>query len=456
MSKTFCPLPWIFQSFRNNGDIRICAQSNSAKGRGLLKKEDDSFYKAGKDDLEQARNSITLKQTRLDMLKGINPDSCLRCEREDKAGIVSRRKIETELWKKIFPIQRAKELTRKDGSIDVSQQPLIYYDLRLGNHCNLKCRMCGPNDSSSWYSDHLKVWGGRSFKDAHGRVDLLKKENGIYYTKNQDYEWHLSSSFWKQIQANAKNIKQLHNAGGEPFLIERHGDLLKAIIKAGVANQAVIEYNTNLTTIPQKIIELWRSFKLIKVGVSIDGFHEINDYIRYPSRFKKIENNLDQLNQFNNILIWINTTVQAYNIFNLTDLIMWKLKKHSLDLDENNVINFHALHNPNFLNVKILPSFYKKLVEKKIFSFLSGLRENLDSKFYSELSKEKIIFSLDKTLKSYIHYMNSEDWSYLIPKFWNYTRKLDKLRAQKLQSAIPDLFESISLWMKKNQSSSLW
>ena len=449
MSKTFCPLPWIFQAVRNNGDLRLCAQSNAGVGRGLLKKEDGSIYNAGRDSLKLARNSITLKQTRLDMLKGKNPSACLRCEKEDKAGIISRRKIENELWKEVFSIDRARKLTKKDGSINTRELPLIYYDLRLGNHCNLKCRMCGPTDSSAWYSDHLKVWGGRSFKDSHGQVELVQKKNGTYYTKNQDYEWHLSLSFWRQIKANAKNIRQLHTVGGEPFLIEKHWELLQSIIDSGTANQTIIEYNTNLTLVPKKMMELWKHFELIKIGVSIDAVGELNNYIRYPSRFENIESNLEQLSlSCNNLLIWINTTVQAYNVFHLTDLIQWKLKQKSLTLNKDNVINFHALHNPNFLNIKILPKSYKMKVEEKFNQFLFSLTENLEQAGYTKPISKKITFSLNKNLKSYINYMNSEDWSHLIPKFWYYTKKLDEIRKQKLQSAIPELFESISNWMK--------
>ena len=448
MSKTFCPLPWIFQAVCNNGDIRLCAQSKTSEGWGLLKKEDGSVYNAGRDNLKSARNSITLKQTRLDMLRGKNPTTCLRCEREDKTGVVSRRQIEKEQWKKVFALDQARQLTQKDGSIDTDKIPLVYYDLRLGNHCNLKCRMCGPTDSDAWYSDHVKVWGGASFKDSYKQVELLQKKNGAYYTKNQDYDWHSSSSFWRQVKSNARNIKQLHTVGGEPFLIEKHWELLQSIIDSETANQAVIEYNTNLTVIPKKMIELWKRFKLIHIGVSLDGKGELNNYIRHPSRFENIEENLDQLYQsFNNLLIWINTTVQVYNIFHLTDLIQWRLNKYSSNINENNVINFHALHNPRFLNVKILPQSYKRKVEEKFNQFLSSLKENLQG--YSQESAKKISFSLNKSLQSYICYMNSEDWSHLIPKFWRYTKKLDEMRNQTLQRAAPELFESVSLWMKQ-------
>ena len=46
MPKTFCPIPWIFQAVRNNGDIRVCCQANISKNRGLVRDEDGKVYNA--------------------------------------------------------------------------------------------------------------------------------------------------------------------------------------------------------------------------------------------------------------------------------------------------------------------------------------------------------------------------------------------------------------------------
>jgi hypothetical protein len=39
--------------------------------------------------------------------------------------------------------------------------------------------------------------------------------------------------------------------------------------------------------------------------------------------------------------------------------------------------------------------------------------------------------------------MNQEDWSDLMPKFWELNSKLDDIRDEKLQDAIPELYELI-------------
>jgi alpha-tubulin suppressor-like RCC1 family protein len=36
MTNTYCPIPWIFQAVRNNGDVRICCQANVTKNQATL------------------------------------------------------------------------------------------------------------------------------------------------------------------------------------------------------------------------------------------------------------------------------------------------------------------------------------------------------------------------------------------------------------------------------------
>ena len=113
------------------------------------------------------------------MLKGEHPEQCIRCQTEEANGIISRRTYETSNWKDSISFEKAAQMTSQEGYLDRSKNPIIHYDLRFGNRCNLKCRMCGPTDSDSWYSDTVKVWGANTFKDSHGQVELIKKREGF-------------------------------------------------------------------------------------------------------------------------------------------------------------------------------------------------------------------------------------------------------------------------------------
>jgi hypothetical protein len=72
MSCTFCPLPWNSINLRNNGDLRICCNTNSySPQRGIMKKEDGTPYNAGKDDWNEARNAELVKEVRVSMMNGV-------------------------------------------------------------------------------------------------------------------------------------------------------------------------------------------------------------------------------------------------------------------------------------------------------------------------------------------------------------------------------------------------
>ena len=56
---TLCPMPWNSINLRNNGDLRICCNTNSySPQRGIMRKEDGTPYNAGRDDFNEARNAI--------------------------------------------------------------------------------------------------------------------------------------------------------------------------------------------------------------------------------------------------------------------------------------------------------------------------------------------------------------------------------------------------------------
>ena len=80
--------------------------------------------------------------------------------------------------------------------------------------------------------------------------------------------------------------------GGEPLLIHQHYDFLNELVERGRAPFVTLEYNTNLSIVPEKALKLWEHFKKVKLGVSLDGVGPINDYIRHPSKWSVMERNL--------------------------------------------------------------------------------------------------------------------------------------------------------------------
>ena len=436
MSDTYCPIPWIFQAVRANGDIRVCCQANVTKNQGVIRKVDGTAYNAGRDVLEESRNAAMMKSIRLNMLNGVWSEECGRCKKEEENGLVSRRTYENQQWK--FTIDEARSKTSEDGSI--SDMPVVYYDLRFGNFCNLKCRMCGPTDSSAWYDDWIKLTGTNKFKDTSGDVEILEDSKGYYAT---EFDWPNYEPFWHQLESNVHNIQHVYFAGGEPMLIERHYDFLERCIEQDVAKNIIIEYNTNMSTLPTRVTKLWESFKQVRVGASIDGMGSMLEYQRYPAKWEKTLRNLEYLDSMPaNIIAWLAFTVTVYNVNHMVDFMKWKLVSSGFNkINSTNrrpIITHHVAHNPKHLNIRVLPHPYKQELTQKFYDFLKWVEENNYNSYVQKQAHEIV--------NGVVSYMNSENyydthWE----EFVSYTQKLDSIRQENLLDVEPRFKEFINV-----------
>jgi organic radical activating enzyme len=428
---TFCPIPWIFQAARSNGDVRICCQANITKNQGVVRKPDGTAYNAGIDDLNEARNAELMKNVRLNMLNGVWSDECKRCQNEEQNNLSSRRQYEALNWPK-FTLENAKNITSDTGEIDTNNNPVKYYDLRFGNFCNLKCRMCGPTDSDSWYEDWEKLTGKTTYKETSGEVQIYQKGNKLV---SDAYNWVYSDSFWDQLYRNVQNIEHVYFAGGEPMLIDRHYAFLEYCIEKDAAKNMIVEYNTNMSTMPPRVIDLWSKFKQVRVGASIDGMDKVLEYQRHPAKWNKLLKNLQILdNTPPNIMAWMAFTVTAYNVNHMIDFMKWKLTQSDFkkinSFKGKPIITYHMAHNPKHLNIRVLPKDLKQQVTKNFDDFIDWINETT----LPDNTKKKAM----GIRNSVVSYMTSESyydehWEY----FKTYTKTLDKIRAESLLEVEP-------------------
>lgn len=430
MSNTFCPIPWNFQAIRANGDLRVCCQANVTKNQGVIRKEDGTAYNAGRDNLVDARNTPMMKTMRLNMLEGVWNEECGRCKSEEENGLNSRRQYEQRNWK--LTVEQAREKTKDDGSIDLGECPVVYYDLRFGNFCNLKCRMCGPTDSSAWYDDWIALTGSNKFKDTSGTMEIVETKKGLQV---EAFNWPDYEPFWEQLEANIHNIEHVYFAGGEPMLIERHYDFLERCVEKDASKHIVVEYNTNMSTLPSRVTNLWTKFKQVRVGASVDGYGAIVEYQRHPAKWDKIQRNLQVLDNLpNNIFSWLAFTVTAYNVNHMVDFMKWKLSESGFKRINPSaakpIITHHVAHHPKHLNVRVLPDKFKQEVTKKFEDFLVWVKDNnYDT---------NVVKQAESIVKGVTSYMNSDsyhqaEWDHFV----KYTKGLDNLRGEKLIEVEP-------------------
>ena len=431
MSNTFCPIPWIFQAVRNNGDIRICCQANVTENQGVVRHEDGTSYNAGRDDMEAARNATLMKEVRKNMLSGEWSAECGRCQQEESAGLNSRRQYELDNWKS-FTIDDAMYITEPDGTIKDSK--LEYYDLRFGNLCNLACRMCGPTDSHTWYEQWADYHGSEEYKDTHGTVTLTRNDKGRLSTT--DYDWHGSETFWQQLESNIPNIKHVYMAGGEPMMIERHYEFLQKCIDMGQSKKMILEYNTNMSNLPKRVLDMWTKFKQVRVGASMDGMGAVVEYQRWPLKWNQAYANLQKLDEYAqsnpNILAWLACTVTAYNIWHIPDFMQWKLNdsgfKKINSTKKRPIITHHVAHGPKRVNIRVLPDSMKAQVTAYYAEQIKYFKEN-----YSE----DIAKNAESILNSITKYMNAATIDNL-DEFIKFTKGIDAARNQSIVDIAPE------------------
>jgi sulfatase maturation enzyme AslB (radical SAM superfamily) len=423
----------------------VCCQAQHGPTGGILKNELGNALNAKTTNLSKSRNSNLSKEIRKTMMEGTWHPECVRCQTETESGMISRVNYENDTWIKRTNLtwEYLLDHTLPDGTIDTEMIDCTYYDVRFGNLCNLKCRMCGPTDSSQWYDDQAALWGTQ-YKDSHGIVKLVKNEKDKFVPENNVYNWHESESYWEQMDSQIPQITKLYIVGGEPLLIDRHYEFLQKCVDHGQSLKMTIEYNTNLTNIPTRAWDIWKHFKQVNIGASIDGVGDINHYMRYPSNFDQIHNNLLKLSTAEgNFTIWIAATINVFNVLHFPEFMEWILLNKISRVNDNDrrpIITPHPLHGPKFYNIRMLPKFAKDHIKEKYESYKPKLIEIINNTNWSE--ERKIVSRRDASglLDQYVDYMYAKDFSDALPMFWKTTRKLDTIRGHSIEDYIPELY----------------
>lgn len=442
-SPSFCVLPWIHLATRPNGDMRICCVANASGADsgdytvGLVKKENGQPANFGTDLPTEAFNNDYMKSVRKTMLQGEVPASCLKCYEEEQQGIASKRIWETGTWhlQEQIDIKELIAETTEDGEVPYN---LKYLDLRLGHTCNLKCIMCSPHDSSMWVPEHKKIF-------PIFQSPLIKKQMDWKPESFNNY-WHENPKFWEQVFEQIPNIRQLYFAGGEPLLIKEHKIFLQEIIRRGYADKIGLRYNTNGILVNDEIVEIWEQFKKVKVGISLDAIGDRVNYIRYPTDWSVVEQNLWRLeNTSNKIQTNIALAVQILNIKHVPEFIKWKVRSEfkKLNFDKNaagqtvggGLVGVHLLWIPTWLSLRVLPKEDKAEVRQLFADLQDWLWNNYtqDAEFW-----ERNPYGW-KRWEGILDWMDAEDHTNLLPDFREYIATMDTQRGTDFKKTFPEL-----------------
>ncbi len=406
-SKTFCILPWIHAATYTDGSVLLCCV---AKNSGEINLNQINW--------QQAWNSDHFKQARLSMIQGKEYKACEHCYKEEAAGIRSHRQNENNLWYRELGSEYLDGLvnaTHQDGYID---NDLITIDLRLGNTCNLQCVMCRPVDSSKWVKD-AKILANDLKTDA--KYDWKHKLENFAI---ENFDWYKDPDFWASFFESAKDIRHIILAGGEPLYIKEHKEILSQLVNRGLSKNIELRYHTNGTIYNQEVVNLWKEFRRVEVMISLDGYGDVNSYIRYPADWSLIERNLELYDSTPDMVDpKILCTVQALNIFWLPEFSDWLISKQFKKISKRHHKGlFHPgiLHWPLYLNTKVFPKEIKDKISKKLLDYCDSHADNPQIQKFRHL----------------VDFMKSEDMSSKYHEMLEYLEKLDQLHNTNYQQLL--------------------
>ena len=417
MTKTYCSFPFQHQYVHMSGSVRLCC----ATMENVTDKKGNRVH-MNNDSLQKIWNNDYMKDVRLKMKNGEVLKACTKCIDQEARGYKSMRQEDNE--------EKNINSVNTDGSIDTMPNSM---ELHFGNVCNLKCKMCGQDYSNQIGKELLEI--GKNDEDF---LSWVYKQSGNVnnWTNNLsvEYTWFQNEKIKNRlIEYVSKHITTLTIIGGEPTVIPEFYALLDYCYKNNTLQDKSITIVTNLTNTNPKMTQWFSKTKSWIIWASIDGIGSRTEYIRYPSNFDKVVENLNfykkLLKEHGNGKIVFSPAIQLLNIDQLDEMLKWFINFADGDFpDLFDVSWMSQVWYPKICNYDIAPKEYRINIADKLASSSKEF-EQYDSihNFYqtqiTNLKNDHLTTNERKSLQeSFIRYNDTQDkhrgkttWRQLLP-----------------------------------------
>ena len=336
----FCVLPWVSMEASPVGTVRPCCLAEDE-----IVDNGGNKFNLSTANFSDIQNSQHMQQLRQEFINGQQPKTCSKCWNEESAGRTSKR---------MHTLDRLKHMV-DDNPWTQDAKSLLFLDLKLGNICNLKCRICGSWSSSSFAVEEI----------AHDQS--LNRKNSFHYQMLKQGRWPRENTvFWEQIANSIDQLRYIEFTGGEPFMIQEHFDMLQRLVDLGVAHCIEIHYNTNGTQYPEHAIDIWRHFKTVEIAFSIDDIEDRFEYQRSGAVWSEVLSNLKLFKQLRdqhkNIQLQICCTVNVFNVYYLETVADW------IAVQGFDFVYWNMLHEARHFCIDTLPKHTKTIISDRLMN----------------------------------------------------------------------------------------
>jgi sulfatase maturation enzyme AslB (radical SAM superfamily) len=294
------------------------------------------------------------------------------------------------------------------------------WQIDLGNYCNSACVFCDPHSSSRLAQEYQRIGFIQDLPPANWTDDPALVDRFV------------------NTLTQSSHIQYLHFIGGETLITPAFKIILRVLIQAGLNRTATIGFTTNLTVWNTDVVDLLTQFHSVNLGMSVESFEIVNDYVRWPSKLPVVLENLDRWQELaaqQGWLLQLRTTPTLLTIGSLLSIYdyTWSRK---ISVESCNFLNKPAAMRPS-----VLPPKYRSAIVTRMRTWLdqhpiSGDTViNIRDPNVSQLQNHQ-------DLQSYVNYLeNMPDESNRLPDLVLFLKQLESSRSNSILTYLPEYEE---------------
>jgi len=393
MNKPLCTFPWAHLDIETNGDIKYCCASVYSDEHSHLD-EHGNHYNVNTHSIDQAWNSDRIRKLREDLYNGIQAPECQVCWEQEAKDQWSVRKAADQAKNDNYPnIQTVIDRSAENGFV-VDEFPK-YYQIQTGNMCNLACKMCHSDYSTTYGEFYQDLYPDNVNQNKYNSIND-NKGNTHRSAEPARYTWPKDIGLKTLLEGEKiTDIKRLFLSGGEPTIILENLDFLEHLVNTEQSKKIHLIVITNSMKINPRFAEAIKHFNRTTLTLSIDAVGDPIEIQRYPSSWERIDKNIiqyaDLAKQHHNIHLAFNVVVSCLTLPNLDELLFYLAKNRKRKYDISITSLFSLVHGD--LSLDIVPVSVLEKSKQRIRRALEINRRSFNQAIIDTV--ENFITSLD-------------------------------------------------------------
>lgn len=393
----------------NDGGMNYCRWSDKTSSEANITDTSPvEFFQQGMNPIRQA------------LLQGQAPAGCNECYHMDQRSKISGR--QKQLLKVGVRLEQFEKTLASSPWVSTFADPNCKqypqdWQIDLGNYCNSACVFCGPESSSRLATEWKKL----------GFIDQLPPST---WTNRSD----LVDKFISTLK-QSPHVQYLHFIGGETLITPAFKQILQSLIDVGLNQTATIGFTTNLISWDESVVELLTQFKGVNLGMSIEAFDPVNDYVRWPATMLHVEQILArwlELAKQHHWLLQLRTTPTVLSISKLITVYKFAWQ-HNITVESCNFLN-----RPEFMRPSVLPLAQRHNIITEMQQWINDHDRNYETIVNirdHNVARQQIV----QDLKSYVNYLKNEpDESYRAGELVAFLKRIESARGNTVLDYLPD------------------